>query len=172
MQINWKLINYLVMTDLLFSKFFLPQQYFFSNKLRIYFSSTKQDKYDASQSICTDNIVTDFLLFIHRIKLRWKLFWEHPPFKATVVIIVRKILEKTRVLQFIDAQPLIGNIFSNNIVLYALVFIICASKNINPNLTRSQWFEVDFLLFFFFQKTSRLYLCHYREETMLCNLIK
>ena len=120
-----------------------------SNKLRIYFSSTKQDKYDASQSICTDNTVTDFLLFIHRIKLRWKLFWQHPNFEATAVIIVRKILEKTRILQFIDAQPLIGNIFSNNIVLYALVFIICASKNINPNLTQSQWFEVDFLLFFF-----------------------
>ena len=154
MQINWKLINYLVMTDLLFfSKFFCCSN-IFSNKLRIYFSSTKQDKYDASQSVCTDNTVTNFLLFIYRIKLRWKLFWQHPTFKATVVIIVRKILEKTRVLRFIDAQPLIGNISSNNIVLYALVFIICASKNINPNLTRSQWFEVDFLLYFFCKNKS------------------
>ena len=152
MQINWKLINYLVMTDLLVFYFFAAA-IFFSNKLRIYFSSTKQDKYDASQSICTDNTVTNFLLFIYRIKLRWKLFWQHPTFKATVVIIVRKILEKTRVLRFIDAQPLIGNIFSNNIFLYTLVFIICASKNINPNLTRRQWFEVDFLLYFI--KTSR-----------------
>ena len=110
-----------------FLSFFCCSNIFISNKLRIYFSSTKQDKYDASQSICTDYTVTDILLFIHRIKLRWKLFWQHPTFKATVVIIVRKISEKTRVLQFIDAQPLIGNLFSNNIVLYALVFIICKS---------------------------------------------
>ena len=107
---------------------FFAAAIFFSNKLRIYFSSTKQDKYDASQSICTDNAVTDFLLFIHRIKLRWKLFWQHPNFEATVVIIVRKTLEKTRVLQFIDAQPLIGNISSNNIVFLPWFSLFAQAK--------------------------------------------